>query len=246
MDEEPFPPGLYLISTPIGNLGDISQRALDCLAAVDRIACEDTRHSGRLLSHFGIRKPLVSLHAHNEASRAAQVLEWIREGESIAYVSDAGTPGISDPGERLVHQAIEHGIAYDILPGPSAVLLAAVGAGLGSSPFYFGGFLPTKKGQRQKELRCALERDCTSVYFESPYRIVDSLRMIMEAEPERLICVARELTKRFQEYRRDRASVLLEHYEARPPKGEICLVISGSTLPRWLKPVDSKTQEPEL
>lgn len=233
-----MPPGLYLISSPIGNLGDITQRALDYLRRVDRIACEDTRHSGRLLKHFEISKPLLSVHAHNEASRGDQLFDLIAEGESIAYLSDAGTPGISDPGERLVHRAIEKGILYDILPGPSAVVLGAVGAGLGTAEFYFGGFLPTKKGQRQKAVSAAMERDYTSIFYESPYRLVDTLAMIEEIDPNRLVCVARELTKMFQEYRRSPVSEVLAHYRQKTPKGEICLVISGSSLPRWLKPID--------
>jgi len=237
-EPEALPPGLYLVAGPVGNLGDITERALDYLRRVDRIACEDTRHSGRLLSHYEISKPLISLHAHNEASRSEQLFEWIQQGERIAYLSDAGTPGISDPGERLVHRAIEKEIHYDILPGPSAAILAAVGSGLGATPFYFGGFLPTKKGQRQKMLAAAIEQNHTSIFYESPHRIVDSLRMVSELQPDRLICVARELTKKFQDYRRGPASEVHAHYEAHPPKGEICLVISAAQLPKWLKPVD--------
>lgn len=230
-------PGIYLVAGPIGNLGDITLRALDCLREVDTIACEDTRHTARLLARHEIRKPLVSLHAHNEAMRTAELIERVQQrGERIAYVSDAGTPAVSDPGERLVHRCIEAGIHYDILPGPSAVTTALVGAGMGATPFYFAGFLPTKKGQRRQQLLDALERPCVTVFFESPHRIVSTLEILAELDPERLACVARELTKRFQDYRRLPAQALFDHYRESPPKGEICLVVSGSEPPRWLAP----------
>ncbi|MEM7014197.1 MAG: 16S rRNA (cytidine(1402)-2'-O)-methyltransferase, partial [Verrucomicrobiota bacterium] len=196
-------PGVYLIATPIGNLGDITIRALETLRSVDRIACEDTRHTGRLLARYEISKPLLSLHAHNEAQRTAELIERIqKDDERVAYVSDAGTPGVSDPGERLVHRCIEAGVNYDILPGPCAVTTALVGSGLGATPFYFGGFLPTKKGQRTTQLQTALVRECTTVFYESPHRIVSTLQLLAELDGERLCCVARELTKRFQDYRR--------------------------------------------
>lgn len=229
-------PGIFVVASPIGNLGDITVRALKCLRSVDRIACEDTRHTARLLARYEIKKPLVSLHAHNEAQRTAELLKRVSEdGESIAYVSDAGTPGVSDPGERLVHRCIEGNVPYDILPGPSAVVTAVVGAGLGSTPFYFGGFLPTKKGQRRTQLLGALERDCTTVFYESPHRLLSTLEILNDLEPERLITVARELTKRFQDYRRATAGEALAHYTERPAKGEICLVVSPKKLPKWLK-----------
>tara|TARA_R110002096_G_scaffold147671_16_gene307699 strand:+ start:34548 stop:35297 length:750 start_codon:yes stop_codon:yes gene_type:complete len=231
-----LPPGVYIVAGPIGNLGDITIRALDCLRMVDRIACEDTRHTSRLLARYDIKKPLLSLHAHNEAQRTAELITRVREeGERIAYVSDAGTPGVSDPGERLVHRCIEAGVPYDVLPGPSAVVTAVVGAGLGATPFFFGGFLPTKKGQRRTQLLAALERDCTTVFYESPHRLVSTLEILCELSPERLITVARELTKRFQEYRRTTSQEALAHYQERPPKGEICLVVSPEKLPKWLK-----------
>ena len=231
-----LPPGVYVVAGPIGNLGDITVRALETLRAVDRIACEDTRHTSRLLGRYEIRKPLISLHAHNEAQRTAELIERIQnDGESIAYVSDAGSPAISDPGERLVHRCIEAGISYDILPGPSAVVTAVVGAGLGATPFHFSGFLPTKKGQRRQQLLSALERDCPTVFYESPHRIISTLEILAELDAERLCCVARELTKRFQDYRRASAQALFDHYRDSPPKGEISLVIGASKPPRWLK-----------
>ena len=231
-----WPAGLYLVAGPIGNLGDITVRALDCLRAVDRIACEDTRHTGRLLARYEISKPLISLHEHNEAKRSSELIEAILErNERVAYVSDAGMPAISDPGERLVHLCIQAGVPYDVLPGPSSVVTAAVGAGLGSTPFFFAGFLPTKKGQRTNQLQAALERETTTVFFESPHRIIGTLEILSEMAPDRLICVARELTKKFQEYRRVPAATALAFYREKPPKGEICLVISAVKLPRWLK-----------
>ncbi len=235
VDGAELPAGIYVIAGPIGNLGDITVRALACLRAVNRIACEDTRHVRRLLSRYAIKKPLVSLHAHNEAKRSEELIRMVLdEGESIAYLSDAGMPGISDPGERLVHRCILAGAPYDVLPGPSAAITAVAGAGLGSTPFYFAGFLPTKKGQRRAQLEAALERNCTTVFYESPHRILTTLEILAELAPERLIAVARELTKRFQEYRRVSTQEALQHYQAHPPKGEICLLVSAKKPPKWL------------
>ena len=232
----PFPPGLYLIASPIGNLEDITLRALRCLREADLIACEDTRHSQRLLARHGIHKPLLSLHEHNEAKVSADLLVRIQtQHQRIAYLTDAGSPGISDPGERLVHRAIQAGVPYDILPGPTAFVTAAVGAGLGSTPLFFGGFLPTKKGQRQAQLQSALDRDATTVFYESPYRLAATLEQLQELDAERLTAVAREITKKFQEYRRGTAAELAAHYAKRPVKGEICLLIAPARLPSWLK-----------
>ena len=231
-------PGIYVVAGPIGNLGDITVRALDCLRAADRIACEDTRHAQRLLSRYGIKKPLVSLHAHNEAQRSGELIRRAQDGERIAYLSDAGMPGISDPGERLIHRCIQAGVTLDVLPGPCAAVTAVAGAGLGSTPFHFGGFLPTKKGQRRAQLEIALERDCTTVFHESPHRLVSTLEILAELASGRLITVARELTKRFQEYRRVTVEEALAHYRAHRPKGEICLLISAKKLPKWLRECD--------
>jgi 16S rRNA (cytidine1402-2'-O)-methyltransferase len=235
-DPSPLAPGLYLVATPIGNLADITLRALACLRAVDLIACEDTRHSQRLLARHGIRKPLLSLHGHNEAARSHDLLSRVRDqGARIAYLTDAGMPAVSDPGERLVHLCIRHGIPYDVLPGPSAVTTALVGSGLGVTPFWFGGFLPVKRGQKTAALQAALERDATSVFFESPHRLAATLALLASLEADRLVAVARELTKVHQDYRRDSASALAAHYEASPPKGEICLLVSPKRLPSWLR-----------
>ena len=219
---------LYLVATPIGNLGDITQRALETLRSVDKIACEDTRHSGILLRHFEIQKPLVSYHEHNEARRTAELIEELAAGRNIAVISDAGLPGISDPGHRLLRACQERGLPYTIIPGPSAVLTALIGSGFPAEAFYYGGFLPVKSGGRERDLLAALQRGETSVFFESPHRLVKSLAVCAQHFGDRKICVARELTKQFEEYRIGTGADLLAHYTAHPPKGEIVLVIHGS------------------
>ena len=219
---------LFLVGSPIGNLGDITLRALEVLKDVVIIAAEDTRRSSVLLKRFDISKPLISFHEHNEARRTAELIERLRRGEKVALLTDAGMPSISDPGYRLVRACIETGIRVEVIPGPSAVLTALVGSGLPTDRFYFGGFLPVKSGQRERELLAALTRGCTSIYFESPHRILKSLEVLRRADPHRVVCVARELTKQFEEYRRGEVESVFAHYEAHPAKGEITLVISGS------------------
>jgi 16S rRNA (cytidine1402-2'-O)-methyltransferase len=218
---------LSLVGSPIGNLGDITLRALEVLKDVAIVAAEDTRRSSVLLKRFDISKPLISFHEHNEARRTAELIERMSYGEHVALLTDAGMPSISDPGYRLVRACIESGIRIEVIPGPSAVLTALVGSGLPTDRFYFGGFLPVKSGQRERELLTALARDCTSIYFESPHRILKSLEVLRRGDPHRLVCVARELTKQFEEYRRGEVESVFAHYEAHPPKGEITLVISG-------------------
>jgi 16S rRNA (cytidine1402-2'-O)-methyltransferase len=224
-----MPGKLYVVATPIGNLEDISARALRILREVDLVAAEDTRHTGHLLTHFEIRKPLVSYHQFSEAKRTAEFLEKFQQGESIALVSDAGMPGVSDPGERLIRAVVEAGIAIEVVPGPSASLQALAGSGFPMVPFYFGGFLPVKSGQRRKELLAAAAREYTSIYFESPYRVVRLLEDAVAEIPNARLCLARELTKKFEEYKRGTPVELLEHFKAHSPRGEFCLVISGPT-----------------
>lgn len=219
---------LYVVATPIGNLGDITLRALDVLREVDFIAAEDTRHSSRLLNHYEIRKPLISLHDHNESQRVPELVNRLEQGETAALISDAGMPLISDPGFRLMAECIARGVPYEILPGPSSVTTALAGSGLPCHAFYFGGFLSQKSGKRTKELERALNRDCTSIYFESPHRLIKTLGILTSAAPDRKVCVARELTKTFQEYRKGTASEVHAHFEAHPPKGEITLLIAPS------------------
>ena len=219
---------LYIVATPIGNLGDITLRALELLKSVDVIAAEDTRHSGMLLKHFGINKPLVSFHEHNEAMRTAQLVERIVGGENVALVTDAGTPGLSDPGARLIRACIRRDLSFTVVPGPSSILTALVGSGFSTEKFFFGGFLPTKSGGRERELHAAATRDETSIFFESPYRLTKTLTAAIDLLQGRQLCVARELTKKFEEFRRGTASGLLAHYQTHPPKGEIVLLIQGS------------------
>jgi len=218
---------LYVVATPIGNLGDITLRALEILKDVDLVAAEDTRHSGILLKHYHIHKPLISYHEHNEAMRTAQFVERLAAGEKIALITDAGTPGVSDPGARLIRECIKHELDFTIVPGPSSIPTALAGSGFSCEKFFFGGFLPVKSGQRERELRTAGERVETSIYFESPYRLTKTLRASIDILQDRQLCVARELTKKFEEFRRGTAAQLLTHYEARPPKGEIVLLISA-------------------
>jgi 16S rRNA (cytidine1402-2'-O)-methyltransferase len=217
---------LYLVATPIGNLGDITLRALEVLTSVDLVAAEDTRHSGMLMKHFGIKKPFISYHEHNEAMRAAELVERLVAGENVALITDAGTPGLSDPGLRLVRECIRRELSFTIVPGPSSILSALVGSGFSTERFSFRGFLPIKSGQRERELRAAAESVETVIFFESPYRLTKTLGACIDVMPDRQLCVARELTKKFEEFRRGTAGQLLAHYEAHRAKGEIVLVIS--------------------
>jgi 16S rRNA (cytidine1402-2'-O)-methyltransferase len=218
---------LYVVATPIGNLGDITLRALDVLKSVDLIAAEDTRHSGMLLKHFGIKKRFISYHEHNEARRTAELVERLRHGENVALITDAGTPGLSDPGLRLIRECIQRELPCTIIPGPSSILIALLGSGFSTEKFSFRGFLPVKSGQRERELQAAAECDETTIFFESRYRLTKTLAVCVDVMPDRKLCIARELTKKFEEFRRGIAGELLAHYEAHPPKGEIVLVISG-------------------
>jgi 16S rRNA (cytidine1402-2'-O)-methyltransferase len=219
---------LYVVATPIGNLGDITLRAIEVLKTVDVVAAEDTRRSGILLKHLGIKKPFVSYHEHNEATRTPQLVEELVRGENVALITDAGTPGVSDPGFRLIRECIKRGVPFTIIPGPSSILTALVGSGFSTDKFSFGGFLPVKSGQRERELRAAAERDETTIFFESPYRLIKTLVACTYVMPDRQVCVARELTKKFEEFRRGTAADLLAHYQTHPPKGEIVFVISAS------------------
>src|ERR1700704_2379136 len=218
---------LYVVATPIGNLGDITLRALKLLEDAGLIAAEDTRHSGILLKHYKIDKPFVSYHQHNEAMRTAQLIERLAAGEKVALITDAGTPGLSDPGARLIRECIKRGLPYTIIPGPSSILTALVGSGFSMENFFFGGFLPVKSGRRARELQAAAAREETTIFFESPYRLTKTLKACIDIMPDRQLCVARELTKKFEEFRRGPAPHLHAHYDARPPKGEIVLLISG-------------------
>jgi 16S rRNA (cytidine1402-2'-O)-methyltransferase len=218
---------LYVVATPIGNLGDMTLRALEVLRDVDLVAAEDTRHSGILLKHYKIDKPFISYHEHNEAMRTAQLVDRLAAGENIALITDAGMPGFSDPGVRLIRECIKRELPLTIIPGPSSILTALLGSGFSMEKFCFRGFLPIKSGQRERELRAATKREETTIFFESPYRLTKTLKACIDIMPDRELCVARELTKKFEEFRRGTAAQLHAHYEARPPKGEIVLLISG-------------------
>jgi len=218
---------LYVVATPIGNLSDITLRALEILKDVDLVAAEDTRHSAILLKHYQINKPLISFHEHNEAMRTAQLAERLAAGEKIALITDAGTPGLSDPGARLIRECIKRELPFTVIPGPSSILTALLGSGFSAEKFFFGGFLPVKSGQRERALCVAATREQTSIYFESPYRLTKTLKACAKIMADRQLCVARELTKKFEEFRRGPAAQLLAHYEAHLPKGEIVLMIAG-------------------
>ena len=216
-----------LVPSPIGNLEDITLRGLRTLREADVVAAEDTRHASILLKHHGISRPLLSLHEHNEAQRAEEIAQRLAAGENIAMLTDAGTPGISDPGFRVVRECIARGLEFTVLPGATSILPALVGSGLPLHEFYFGGFLPVKSGRRKTLLEAALARSETSIFFESPHRIGKSLAVLAELAPDRQVCVARELSKKFEEYWRGPAAELSARAEKQPPRGEICLLIAG-------------------
>ncbi len=220
------------VGLPIGNREDITRRALAVLESVDCICCEDTRNTGMLLSHYGIRKPLLSLHEHNESRRAPEVASRALAGESFAVVTDAGMPGVSDPGYRLIQELKAKNVPFTVLPGPSAVVTALVGSGLPSDAFFFGGFLPVKSGRRAAVLQKAAEASHTSIFYESPFRIVKTLQALAEIAPDTPVCVARELTKVFETYHRGSAAALLAEFTAHPPKGEMVVLIGGVNAPR--------------
>jgi 16S rRNA (cytidine1402-2'-O)-methyltransferase len=216
-----------LVPSPIGNLEDITLRGLRTLREADVVAAEDTRHASILLKHHGISRPLLSLHEHNEAQRAEEIAKRLAAGENIAMLTDAGTPGISDPGFRVVRECIARGLEFTVLPGATSILPALVGSGLPLHEFYFGGFLPVKSGRRKTLLEAALARSETTIFFESPHRIGKSLAVLAELAPDRSVCVARELSKKFEEYWRGPAAELSARAEKQPPRGEICLLIAG-------------------
>jgi 16S rRNA (cytidine1402-2'-O)-methyltransferase len=230
----PLPPGpaLYLVATPIGNLEDITLRALRVLAQADLIACEDTRHTQKLLNHYSLATRTVSYHEHNEPERAAELLEQLQGGARVALVTDAGMPGISDPGFRLITLAIEHDIPVVPVPGASALSAALVASGLPTDAFRFAGFLPAKAGQRRTVLEGVRNEQQTVIFYEAPHRIEEALTDIVAVlGPARHIVVARELTKVHEEFLRGPAGEVLERVRARPLKGEITLLIAKSDKP---------------
>ena len=221
---------LYLVATPIGNLSDITHRALQVLRDVDLIACEDTRHTQKLLNHYGITTKTISYHEHNEQQRAVQLIDQLKQGSSIAVVSDAGTPSISDPGFRLVRAAIESDVPIVPVPGPSALISALIAAGLPTDEFFFAGFLPAKSNARRARLSELQAVPGTLIFYEAPHRLGVTLKDAFEILGEREAVVARELTKVHEEIRRGRLSELSDHYEREDPRGEIVVLIDRTVI----------------
>ena len=218
---------LYLVATPIGNLEDITLRALRVLRECDAVCAEDTRHTGQLLTHFGIRKSLLSYHKFNEARRSEEILERLRSGQRLALVTDAGSPGISDPGQRVVTACLQAGLRVEPVPGACALIAALTASGLSTDAFRFAGFPPVKSGQRARFLAEWLRSPETVVLYESPYRIEKLLSEIAALAPERPTAVARELTKKFEEWLRGTAQEVVAELIRRPRKGEFVVVIGA-------------------
>lgn len=218
---------LYLVATPIGNLEDISLRALRVLKEVNIVAAEDTRHTGMLLKHYGISTPLSSFYSYNQKEKAPELIQKMLAGNDVALVSDAGTPGISDPAGSLVSKAIESGIKVVPIPGPTALISALISSGLDTSQFLFAGFLPVKPGRRAKALAQLEKEPRTVVIYESPHRISRTLQELADVFKSRPAAVCREITKLFEEFERDSLINLAEKYRAKKPKGEFVIVIAG-------------------
>lgn len=218
---------LSLVPTPIGNLGDITLRALEVLKNADQILCEDTRRTQTLLRHFGITKPLLSCHEHSGPQRLEEILALLREGKRLALVSDGGMPLVSDPGFQIVHAVLQEQLPFEVLPGPSAVTTALVQSGLPTDSFCFAGFLSNKTQKRKQELRNFADREETLIFFESPFRVVKMLQDAFEVLEDREAAVARELTKKFEEVLRGNLSFLIHELSRKPRKGEMVVLISG-------------------
>ena len=220
---------LYLVATPIGNLGDISARALETLRTVDSIAVEDTRRAGQLLAHFDIKQKLIAYHDHNEGNATPKLVSRMLAGEAIALISDAGLPLIADPGHRLVAACAGAGVPVTVIPGANAALMALMLSALPSDRFYFHGFLPAKPSARRTELAQLAGLSVTLIFYEAPHRLLETLIDAESVLGNRRACVGRELTKLYEEARRGSVSELAAHYEITPPRGECVLVIEGQT-----------------
>lgn len=218
---------LYLVATPIGNLGDITLRALEVLRGVDYVASEDTRKTGLLLKHFDIKKPQIAFHEHNEEKAGRRIVTLLQEGQSVAVVSDAGTPGVADPGYTLVRQAIDLDLPVTMIPGPSAVIMALVLSGLPSHSFTFRGFPPRKGGKRRAFLEIDRQSPHTLILYESPHRLRELLADALMVYGDRPAAVANELTKLFESVQRGTLSELIAHFDETEPRGEYVVVIGG-------------------
>ena len=218
---------LYIVSTPIGNLKDITFRAIETLKEVDLIACEDTRHTKKLLSHYTIARPLTSYFEHNKIKKGEYLMRLLKEGRKIALVSDSGTPGISDPGFNIIRLAIENGMPVIAIPGPCAFISALVLSGMPTDSFLFQGFLSYKKAKRRKQLEFLKQEKKTIILYESPHRLLKTLGDILDILGDRHIAITRELTKLFEEILRLKVSSAIQHFTANPPRGEFVLIIKG-------------------
>jgi 16S rRNA (cytidine1402-2'-O)-methyltransferase len=235
---------LYLVATPIGNLEDITLRALRVLKECDVVAAEDTRRTGQLLKHFGLSKPLLSYFQFNEARRSEEIIERLRRGEKIALVTDAGSPGISDPGERVVKAAIAAGFRVEAVPGACALVAGLTASGLPTDEFHFIGFLPHKSGQRRNKLESLKAFDGTLVLYESPYRIEKVLNELNEVFPDRQVVLARELTKKFEEFLRGTPAELLQRTKQRSLKGEFVVMIAPQSEVKQISPDSESPSDP--
>jgi 16S rRNA (cytidine1402-2'-O)-methyltransferase len=236
----PLAPGtLYLVATPIGNLEDITLRALRTLKECTVVAAEDTRHSLRLLQHYGISKPLLSCHQFNEARRGEELLERLQRGETVAFITDAGSPGISDPGERLVRKVLERQLRVEAVPGPCALVAALTASGLPTDEFHFLGFLPHKSGARRRQLEALGSFAGTLVLYESPYRVEKLLNELQALWPHRQVVLARELTKKFEEWLRGKPAELLTRMHGRSFKGEFVVLVGPDESDQSVKPVST-------
>lgn len=220
---------LFVVATPIGNLQDITFRAIETLKSVSLIACEDTRHTKKLLAHYSINTPTTSYFEYNKIQKGEHLLKLLKEGRDVALVSDSGTPGISDPGFNIVRLAIENGIHVVAIPGPSAIIAGIVLSGMPTDSFIFEGFLSPKPGKRRNELKALSQEKRTIVIYESPHRLLKTLKDILEVMGDRDVSIMRELTKVFEETLRLKASELVEHFTKNPPRGEFIIAIKGQS-----------------
>ena len=227
---------LYLVATPIGNLGDITFRALESLRTVHLIACEDTRRTRKLLSHYSISKPLLAFHAHNERRLVERVGQMLRDGQDVALVTDAGTPGVSDPGYSLVRAALDHDLPVTMAPGPAAFVMAVVLSGLAAHAFTFRGFPPPKRGPRQRFIALDRESPHTLVFYESPHRLLPFLADLVEVLGSRRAAVASDLTKKFEQFYRGTLPDVLARLERETLRGEYCVVVEGAGRPEEADP----------